>query len=95
MTGSAFKVTVTFEAREDGGIRAFSDEVPGLILSSTDVDGLIADVPEALSVCLSHTLAAEVTVQPLPGIKEYLKDRRVIPSITSAPGPKEFLAHVH
>lgn len=95
MTGATFKVVVVFEAREGGGLRAYSDDVPGLTLSSVDIDGLIADVPEALSVCLSHTLEAEVTVSPLAGLKDVLADRNIIPSVTGTPGRKEFVAYVH
>ena len=95
MAETVFKVIVTFERRDDGGIRAYCDEVPGLVLSSNDVDGLIADVPEALSLCLSHTLNARVSVGPLVGIKEALANRGILPTISSTPGPKEFLAHIH
>lgn len=91
MSGS-FKVVVAFESREDGGIRAYSDDVPGLVLSSDDIEGLIEDVPTALSACLSHTLGAKVSVEPLAGIREALN--RIPVKISKAPGPKEFLAHV-
>lgn len=93
MSGT-FKVVVTFEAREGGGLRAFSDDVPGLTLSSENIDGLIADVPDAISLMLSHTLGSNVTVSPLVGLREALEDHSVIPQISSTPGQKEFVATV-
>lgn len=95
MADSGFKVVVIFERREDGGLRAYCDEVPGLVLSSKDAEGLIADVPEALSVCLSHTMNARVSVGPLIGLKEALENRGMLPAISGTPGPKEFVAHIH
>lgn len=95
MSGSAFKVTVNFETREDGGVRAYSDDVPGLILSSRDLRGLVDDVLTALQVCLSKQLEAEVRVEPLADIRLRLHDRLAVPTVTASPGLKEFVAHVH
>ena len=61
-----FKLTVCFEARPDGGLRAYSDDVPGLVLSSPDVDGVLEDVTEALKFILSERLGANVEVAPFP-----------------------------
>ena len=61
-----FKLTVCFEARPDGGLRAYSDDVPGLVLSSPDVDGVLEDVTEALKFILSERLGADVEVAPFP-----------------------------
>jgi hypothetical protein len=49
-----FKVTVCFEERPGGGLRAWSDDVPGLVLSHSDVDAVLADVGKALGVLLSE-----------------------------------------
>lgn len=47
------KVTVTIEPREDGGLRVYSDEVPGLVLSHSDPDAIMRDVLPALRILLS------------------------------------------
>lgn len=46
-------VRVCFERRPDGGLRAWSDQVPGFVLSHHDVDKLIADIKPALETILS------------------------------------------
>ena len=48
------KIVVVFAKRHDGGLRVFSDDVPGFLLSHIDVDAVMADVPIALSVIMSE-----------------------------------------
>jgi hypothetical protein len=55
MTSRIFKLTVCFERRPDGGLRAYSDDVPGLVLSSLDVDGVL----EAKTGTISSTPVPE------------------------------------
>jgi hypothetical protein len=50
MDGFMSRVTVCFERREDGGLRAYSDDIPGLVLSHSDPQKLLADVMPALEV---------------------------------------------
>lgn len=59
------KIAVIFERREDGGLRAYSNDVPGFVLSHTDVHGLCADIKPALEMILSEMLGVAVTVEPL------------------------------
>jgi hypothetical protein len=91
----SFKVTVNFEPRPDGGLRAWSDDVPGLVLSHTDIDGVIADVTQALKVILSHQLNAEIDVQPLRNIREMLESNGIVAPGGFVPGPKEYVATMH
>jgi hypothetical protein len=57
-------VTITLEEREDGGMRIYSDDIPGLILSGPDPSKLVADLPIALEVLkVVRPLAA---LQPPP-----------------------------
>jgi hypothetical protein len=86
-----FKITVCFESRPDGGLRAYSDDVPGLVLSSMDVDGVLADVTEALKVILSDRLNVDIEVEPLADIREVLENRGIVPQ-RFVPGPKEYVA---
>lgn len=96
MKSSSFKVTVCFEQRPDGGLRAWSDDVPGLILSHTNVDGVLEDVKEALQVILSHTFDADVVVEPLGNIREALESNGlVVPKGFIPPAAKEYVAYRH
>ena len=92
MSNRKFKITVCFEARPDGGLRAYSDDVPGLVLSSMDIDGIIEDVPIALSTILSDRLHADVNVEPLPNIREALENNGIVSPHPFMPGPREYVA---
>lgn len=95
MNHRSFKLTVCFEKRPDGGLRAYSDDVPGLVLSNSDVDGVLEDVTEALKVILSHRLNAEIDVQPLGDIREVLESNGIVAPKGFAPGPREYVATCH
>jgi hypothetical protein len=60
--------TVTFAKRPDGGMRVFSQDLPGLILSHSDPDKVAADVWPAVKVLIERG-ATRRTPQPdaLPG----------------------------
>ena len=87
-----FKLTVCFEARPDGGLRAYSDDVPGLVLSSPDIDGVLGDVTEALKIILSERLGANVEVAPLGDIREALESNGIVAPKAFVPGPREYVA---
>lgn len=95
MTDRSFKITVCFESRPDGGLRVFSDEVPGLVLSHTNIDGVLEDVTEAIKVILSHRLKASIDVKPLENIREALEENGIVKPIGFVPGPREYVATVH
>jgi hypothetical protein len=69
-----FIIYVTFEPREDGGLRAYAEKVPGFLLSHSDPEKVMRDVEPALSVILSEmyghkikvTQAVEVSAAPAP-----------------------------
>ena len=92
MSSRKFKIIVCFEARPDGGLRVYSDDVPGLVLSSTDIDGVLEDIPNALSIILSERLNAEIEVEPLPNIREALEDNGIVSPRSFIAGPREYLA---
>ena len=69
------KIVVTFEGREDGGLRADSDDVPGFVLSHFDPDAVLRNVKPALEGILSNLLKEPVAVEELPG-----RDHELIPS---------------
>jgi hypothetical protein len=89
-----FKVTVCFEARPDGGLRVYSDDVPGLVLSSMDVDGVLEDVTEALKYILSERFNAQVDVEPLGDIREVLENNNIVEPRQFEPGPREYVAAI-
>jgi hypothetical protein len=95
MSSRTFKLTVCFEARPDGGLRAYSDDVPGLILSSTDIDGVLEDVTEVLQVILSERLKANIEVEPLGDIREVLESNGIVGPKKFVPGPREYVAIRH
>lgn len=95
MNDRSFKLTVCFERRPDGGLRAYSDDVPGLILSHTDIDGVLADVADALKTILSHRLNADIDVRPLENIREALESNGIVASKSFIPGPREYVAICH
>ena len=78
MRDAPTKVTVCFERRPDGGLRVWSEDVPGLVLSHTDVDGVLDDVKDALALILSSRFNETVEVQPLPDLRQALENKGVI-----------------
>lgn len=95
MSDKLVKVTVTFERRDDGGLRVWSDDVPGLVLSHTDIDGVLEDVKAALEMILSERLGQQVEAHPLVGLREHLEQNGVVDPSGFVPGPKEYVAYVH
>jgi hypothetical protein len=95
MPNRTFKITVCFEARPDGGLRAYSNDVPGLVLSSTDIDGVLEDVTKALAVILSERLRADVEVEPLGNIREALENNGIVAPKSLVPGLQEYVAIRH
>jgi hypothetical protein len=58
-------ITVEFRDRDDGGLQAFSDDVPTLILSNLDPKVTIAKVSDFLQEILTRWYGVEVVVTPL------------------------------
>lgn len=96
MAEASFKITVTFEKRDDGGLRVWSADVPGLVLSHADVDAVLEDVKTALEVLLSEQLGHPVAARPLLNMREMLEDGGVVaPKREVTPGPREYVAYLH
>ena len=73
------KVTVTFERRDDGGLRVWSDDVPGLLLSNPDANAVIGDVIPALETLFKHNRHMDVQFAPVTDVHSYLKEAGVLP----------------
>ncbi len=68
---TSYKVRVSLERRDDGGLRVWSEDLPELVLSHADADKVIADIPRAMEAILSTRLGAAVHVEELatlPGL---------------------------
>jgi hypothetical protein len=64
------KIVVVFERRPDGGLRAYSDDVPGFVLSHRNPKAVLADVKPALEGILSQVLGGPVVVEELTRLHE-------------------------
>lgn len=80
----AFKFHVQFESRDDGGLRAYSDDVPGFVLSNACADTVLEGVAPVLEVMLSSMFTRAVRVMPvrdLHDIKSDLTNAGILPSM--------------
>lgn len=53
------EITIHLAPRSDGGLRAWSDDVPGLILSHADQEEVLADIGEVLIRLLSYKMSGK------------------------------------
>jgi hypothetical protein len=81
------KIVVTFEPREDGGLRAYSDDVPGFVLSHANPQAVLQDVKPALEGILSDIYGAPVVVKQLSSLREHLSGAKVDASVYTPPPP--------
>lgn len=89
---TSYKVGVCIEPREDGGLRVWSEDLPELVLSHSDAERVIADIPRAMEAILSERLGAAVHVEELEdlpplGAPSASSDRR-----PRVPARREFAA---
>jgi hypothetical protein len=68
------------EIVEDGGLRVWSADLPGFVLSHSDCEAVFADIGPALETILSDLLGSHVRVGPAEGLREHLENRGLIPS---------------
>lgn len=96
MSDKLFKVTVCFESRPDGGLRAYSPEVPGMVLSHRDVDDVLEDVATALKLILESRLGGEIEISPLGDIRAALEHNGIVePQLGKLPAEREYVAALH
>ena len=77
------RVMVRFRRRDDGGLRAYCNEVPGFFLSGADRRAVMHDVIPALELLLKSNFNLNAHVSPLGyGIFELIEhSKHVIPDI--------------
>ena len=86
-----YKVRVSIERRDDGGLRAWSEDLPELVLSHADADQVIADIPRAMEVILSERLGARVRVEELETLPP-CGESPILTNDTTMPAAREFAA---
>jgi len=77
-------VSVTLEDRTDGGIRVSSRDLPNLVLSGMNREGICAAIAPAIHAILEHKGVKIVSVMPGKPFAEVLND----------PSPREIDMHV-
>lgn len=87
-------ICLVFEKREDGGLRVWSDDVPGFVLSHSDSEAVFADVERALETILSEMFSARVRVGPLEKLQEDLELAGFLPSSPSTPARRTYVAEL-
>jgi hypothetical protein len=65
-------VTVTLQSREDGGLRVYSDDLPGLILSGSDRGHVVSKIAPAIQVLFERKGYRQVLVRPAKALSELL-----------------------
>ncbi len=88
------KIVVTFEPREDGGLRAYCDSVPGFVLSHRDPSLVVKDVAPVLERMLSEIWGREVHAEPLPELGELPEAQFGDDPERPVEGHRDYLAHV-
>ena len=91
----SWKVVVQFERRDDGGVRAWCDAVPGFVLSHRNADAVLLDVQPALEGILSAQLGREIITTQLDDIRLTLERCGVVdptPTSMSYPHSVEYAA---
>lgn len=90
----SWKIVVQFERREDGGVRAWCDEIPGFALSHIDIEAVLLDVQPALEGILTYQLGEKYITTPLCDIRAALERNGVIdPPVTGiVPEHVEYVA---
>lgn len=66
MAESEVVVTLTFARRPDGGLRIYSDTLPGLVLSGANVPAVLSDLGPAIRGLLQAEGRWVLTSEPLP-----------------------------
>ena len=87
------KIIVTLELREDGGLRAYSDDVPGFVLSHHDARAVISDIQPALETILSAMWGFPVIASPLRPLKQIDEDDDAGSIPDAHICPKEYVAY--
>jgi hypothetical protein len=84
------KVLVRFIKREDGGLQAICEAVPGFYLSGTDPRDVLEDVAPTIEYLFKQNLKINVEVHPLEYAVYQIQERDVFQS-QSIPDQLDYL----
>jgi len=59
------KITIHLQRRPDGGLRAWSDDMPGLVLSHRDPERVLEDIIPAVETIISEMTGQAMKASPL------------------------------
>lgn len=85
------KVTVRFVKRDDGGLRALCDAVPGFYLSGRDPRAVMRDVVPAIERLFKHNLGLDVEVFPLKYAVYELREKLPVGDSEAIPEERDYL----
>jgi hypothetical protein len=88
-----FKVVVILERRSDGGLRAYSDDVPGFVLSHSNPLSVLADIKPALEGILSHMFEGGVVVKELASLRERITQTDTAGELPLSTPTREYVTH--
>lgn len=91
----SYRIVVLFERREDGGLRAWCEQVPGFVLSHRNADAVLSDIQPALEGILSAQLGMQIITTPLSDFRSDLEACGVLdPQPRPIPDRQEYAALV-
>jgi|GEM_PF-4715513 len=91
----SFKIVVNVEVREDGGLRVWSADVPGLVLSNKNPEKVISDIKPALEAILSAYMGCNIRAEPLRPLEDMLAERKRVMELAEAPKTKSAPRRAH
>ncbi len=77
----SIKIIIHTQRRRDGGLRVWSDDVPGLILSHADADRVMADIIPAVETIMEDVLGYPIRASQLIPVSGRVVPTRRAPSI--------------
>ena len=72
----SIKIVIHLQRRPDGGLRVWSDDVPGLVLSHADADRVMADIIPAVETIMAEVLGCAVRASELVSASSVLPASR-------------------
>ncbi len=88
------KITVRFQKRTDGGLRAWSDDVPGFVLSHCDPRSVLDDVVPALETILAAMYDCNVIVAELSPPDQFTLEPELMIEPYMVPAQREYASQV-
>jgi hypothetical protein len=70
------KITIHLQRRPDGGLRAWSDDMPGLVLSHRDPERVLEDIIPAVETIVSEMTGKAMKASPLVSLPTAVRSIR-------------------